>query len=135
MKTLIVDDDYVVRKKLGTIMQSVGPCEMVDTGAAAVEAFKKAWEHWAPFDLITLDVGMPDMDGTEILYNIREMENTKNVPDDKKVKVFMVSGYSDKDTVITSIQAGCDDYIKKPFNKDIILAKIRACGLAHHLGA
>ena len=133
MKILIVDDDHVVRKKLSTIMETFGNCESVETGKAAVEAFRQAWENWAPFDLITLDISMPDMDGTEVLYEIRDIETKKNVPDDKKAKVFVVSSHSDKDTVITSIQAGCDDYIKKPFKRDFILQKIKDCGMGHHL--
>ncbi|MBN1840943.1 MAG: response regulator [Deltaproteobacteria bacterium] len=133
MKILVVDDDYVVRKKLSTIMESVGKCESVETGEAAVEAFRRAWENWAPFDLIMLDISMPDMEGTEVLYTIRDMERKKNIPDDKKAKIIMVSGYSDKDTVITSIQAGCDDYIKKPFRRDVILQKIKNCRLGHHI--
>ena len=129
MKILVVDDDVVIRKKLGAIMESFGQCKTVESGKAAIEAFSKAWDQWAPFDLITLDISMPDMDGTIVLYSIRDMEREKKVREDKKAKIFMVTGSSDKDTVVTSIQAGCDDYITKPFKKDLILEKIRNCGL------
>jgi len=133
MNILVVDDDYAVRKKLSAIMESLGQCESVETGAAAVKAFSKAWENWSPFDLVTLDVSMPDMDGTEVLHTIREMETERNIPEEKRVKIFMVSGYSDKDTVITSIQAGCDAYIRKPLKRDVILQKMKDCGLGHHI--
>jgi two-component system chemotaxis response regulator CheY len=133
MRILIVDDENAARKKLSTIMESLGDCEAVETGKAAVEAFKRALESGTPFDLVTLDVSMPEMDGTEVLYEMREVEKKKNIPKDKRAKIFMVSSYSDKDTVITSVQAGCDDYIKKPFKRDYILGKIRKCSLGHPL--
>jgi two-component system chemotaxis response regulator CheY len=124
VKTLVVDDELVSRKKLQKIMEGLGECEAVESGTAAIAAFKKAWESWAPFDLITLDIAMPEMVGTEVLYTIREIEKEKNIPKEKQVKILMVTVLSDKDTVITSIQAECDDYIVKPFDRETIIEKI-----------
>jgi putative nucleotidyltransferase with HDIG domain len=124
IKTLIVDDELVSRKTMQKIMESFGECEAVDSGKAAISAFKKAWENWTPFDLITLDVSMPDMDGTEVLYEIREIEKEKGVPKEKQIKILMVTSHSDKDTITTCIQAECDDYIVKPFDKETISKRI-----------
>ncbi len=74
--------------------------------------------------MITLDIDMPGMDGTETLFEIREMENKKKVPKDKQVKVLMVTSHSHRDYVITSIQAGCNDYVVKPFTKDKVIKKL-----------
>ena len=124
VKILVVDDELVSRKKMEKIMESLGECETVDSGKAAISVFKKAWENWTPFDLITLDVSMPDMDGTEVLYEIREIEKENKVPKEKQVKVLMVTSHSDKDTIITCIQAECDAYVVKPFDKEAIIDKI-----------
>ncbi len=124
MKILIVDDELVSRKKMQKIMESFGECDAVDSGKAAMSAFKKAWESWTPFDLITLDVSMPDMDGTEVLCELKEIEKEKGIPKEKQVKILMVTSSSDKDTIITCIQAECDDYAVKPFDKEIISEKI-----------
>ncbi len=67
MKTLIVDDERVSRAKMKKILESFGECEAVDSGKAAIDYFKRARENRAPFDQITLDIAMPDMDGTEVL--------------------------------------------------------------------
>jgi len=124
MKTLVVDDELVSRKKMQKIMVSLGECQAVDSGKTAISAFKKAWECWSPFYLITLDVNMPEMDGTEVLYEIRKIEKEKKVPKEKQVKILMVTSSSDKDTIITCIQAECDDYVVKPFDKKTVIEKI-----------
>jgi two-component system chemotaxis response regulator CheY len=128
MKALVVDDELVSRKKLQKIMESLGECEAVESGSAAIAAFQKALENGMPFDLITLDVLMPKMDGTEVLYTIREIEKEKKIPKEKQVKILMVTSHSDKDTFITSIQAGCDDYIVKPFDREVIINKLQKIG-------
>lgn len=124
MKILVVDDELVSRKKMQVIMEGIGECKAVESGAEAVAAFKSAWESWAPFDLITLDIVMPDMDGTEVLADIRQIETERNIPKDKKVTIFMVTSQSEKDTIITCVQAGCDDFITKPFNRETVTKKL-----------
>lgn len=124
MKILVVDDEMVSRCKPQKIMLNFGQCQAVESGAAALTAFKDAWAHWTPFDLMTLDVVMPGMDGMETLFEIRKMESQNGVATHNRVKVLMVSGQSKRDTVITCIQAGCDDYIIKPFDLQLVRQKI-----------
>jgi len=129
MRILVVDDEIVSRKKMQIIMEGFGESEAVGSGVAALGAFEKAWENLAPFDLISLDISMPDMDGTEVLCKIRKIEKGKKVSKEQLVKVMMVTSHSDKDTVITCMQAGCDDYIAKPFDRETILKKFEKLGL------
>jgi two-component system chemotaxis response regulator CheY len=129
MNILIVEDELVSRTKLEQIMVAIGKCTAVESGKAAIKKVVRAWEKYKPFDLITIDVGMPEMDGTEVLCRIRELEDKKGIPDKKRAKIFMVTAHSDRDTVIAAIQAGCDDYISKPFNINIIIEKLKKHGL------
>ena len=124
MKILVVDDELVSRKKMQKIMDGLGECAAAASGGEALNLFKQAMESGAPFDLVTLDVVMPGMDGTEVLYEIREIERRKHPPKEKRTKILMVTSQSDKDTVITCIQAQCDDYIVKPFDREKIMKKI-----------
>ncbi len=101
-----------------------GECKAVDNGETAIAVFKKAMESITPFDLITLDISMPGMDGTETLYKIREIEKEKSIPKEKRVKILMVTVHSDKDTIIKCIQAECDGYILKPFSEKTIIERI-----------
>ena len=122
MKCLIVDDDIVSRKKMEKILENVGECETTENGMDALAAFGNACEKNLPFDLVTLDVNMPGMDGTEVLENIRRME--KEMARDLRVKVLMVTANSDSETVLSCIQSACDDYVVKPFDRNKILQKI-----------
>jgi len=124
MKILVVDDELVSRKKMQKIMVNFGECEEFESGSEAITAFKKALENRTPFDLITLDIVMPELDGIEVLFEIREIENLKNIPEEKQVKILMVTSHSDRDNIITSIQAGCNDYIVKPFDREMVIEKL-----------
>ena len=110
-------------------MESFGKITEVETGSLALAHFMKAIDRNVPFDLITLDIGMPYMDGTEVLYKIRDVENKKKISEEKRVKIIMVTAQSDKDSIITCLQAGCNDYVVKPFNADIVQTKLEKLGL------
>ena len=129
MRILIVDDEVVSRKKMHKILESIGKCDTAENGQEALEKFYDCANQGRFYHLITLDVSMPDMDGLEVLKLIREFEIKNNVPKDKIVKILMVTANSDKKTVIDSIGAGCDNYIVKPFNKDVVSEKFTALGL------
>ena len=130
MRILVVDDELVSRKKMKKIMTAFGQCVAVENGADALKAFEEAIVKGEPFDLITLDVSMPAMDGTEVLFEIRMIEQQKNIAKESKVKVIMVTGQSDKDLVITCMQAGCDGYVVKPFDSEIMAEKIKQIGIS-----
>ena len=108
------------------ILVGFDECEVIDveSGSAAITAFKNASENGTPFDLITLDITMPEMDGTEVLFEIRGIEHQKKIPKEKQVKICMVTSHADKDSIITCIQAGCNDYILKPFDKETVIEKL-----------
>ncbi|NQU04426.1 MAG: HDOD domain-containing protein [Syntrophaceae bacterium] len=124
MKILVVDDELVSRKKLQKILSNLGECEAVGGGKVAVAAFKKALKEGDPFDLVTLDIVMPEMDGTEALVELRELEIEIGVPEEGKAVIMMVTSHGDKDNIVTSISAGCDNYIIKPFDKKTIFDKL-----------
>ena len=116
MKVLIVDDEQVSRKMLRGFLTAVAVCEEAQNGREAVNAFRQAWESWSPFDVMTLDVEMPVMGGQEALREIRELEKSKNVPIDKQLKVLMVTMHQDRETILSCIESGCNDYITKPLD-------------------
>ena len=129
MRCLVVDDEVVSRSKMQKILSQYGHCHAVESGQEALTYFMECWAKWQPLDLITLDVKMPEMDGDEVLFSIREMEGKKGVQDRHKARILMVSSLKDKDTVVTCIQAGCDNYVMKPFNSEDIKDKLIKLGL------
>ncbi len=129
MKVLIVDDQLVSRMKIAKIMQGFCEADAADCGQAALDLYRRSLAANTPYDLITLDVSMPDMDGRKVLQMIRKLEFQHGVSPHRQVKVLMITSSSDKDTVLSSIQAGCDDYLVKPLNRETIAAKLEKFGL------
>lgn len=130
MKILVVDDELVSRSKMQKIMESFGECEAVTSGAEAVAAFSGAWETGLPFDVISLDIVMPDMDGIAVLEKMREIEREKGIPRGKQVKIMMVTSHSDTENVVASMKAGCNNYIVKPFDRERVLQKLSNLGFS-----
>lgn len=128
MKSLVVDDELVSRKKMMKIITDFGQCEGVKNGKAAVSAIKTSLEEWKPYQLITLDVSMPDIDGTEVLNVIRKLETERGLDEEEKAKILMVTSHSDIETV-KACAGKCDGYVVKPFNKDIMVEKMKKIGL------
>ena len=124
MRILVVDDELVSREKMKVIMAPLGECLAVDRGSAAVQAFQKAWADLAPFDLICLDLNMPGMNGLEVLAAIRNLEADMKLSPEARVRIIMVTGRSDVQSVRSSLQAGCDDYLVKPFDQKSLFKKV-----------
>jgi two-component system chemotaxis response regulator CheY len=129
MRILVVDDDAPNRKLLTDIASKMGECEGAEGGQEALSAFKKAWEDWRPFNLIFLDVLMPDVDGREVLLKIREIEKEKKVSEQHQVRVIMVTGVSEEETVLDCLRNGCDEFIVKPIDILLVLEKMKKLGL------
>ncbi len=124
MKILVVDDEFISRKKLEVIMQNFGFCETAKSGDEAVRLFEGALESNRPFDVIALDISMPDLGGLGVLEKVREIEKTRNLSLEESVKIIMVTSRSDKESVLSSMNGGCNEYIVKPFNWKIIFSKL-----------
>jgi len=129
MRVLIVDDEMVSRTKLELIMENYGECRTADHGDEALAAFHEA--HWdgRPFDLIMLDINLPGMDGIQLLSAIRNAERKLDIDKPDRAKILMTSSYRDKDRIVASIRSGCDDYIGKPFDLNLLREKLANLGL------
>jgi putative nucleotidyltransferase with HDIG domain len=121
---LIVDDEIASRTKMRAILSTFGVCEDVDNGKDAVESFKNALRYNRPFTIIALDINMPEMDGSGVLELIREEEAKRKTAPSDRVKVIMVTASSDRDSLVTCVQLGCDDYLIKPFTRETLSKKI-----------
>ena len=125
MKILIVDDEYVSREKAVAILSQFGECSTATSGKDALLAFNLAHDEGLPFDLMTLDISMPDMDGLTVLHLIRRGEQARNISLGRGLKVIMLTASQDSKTIMTSFREGCEAYLVKPFNKDNILGALK----------
>jgi two-component system, chemotaxis family, chemotaxis protein CheY len=129
MKTLIVEDDFTSRLLLQKILSPYGESHIAVNGKEAIEAFMVAWAEGRLYDLICLDIMMPEMDGQEVLKRIRNMEDLEGVLPGRGVKVIMTTALKDKENVFTAFNEQCDAYLIKPVDKANLLGKIREFGL------
>jgi two-component system KDP operon response regulator KdpE len=110
---LIVDDEPQIRKLLKITLNDEGyKTEDSENGAQAVRLAASIKP-----DLILLDLGLPDMDGKEVIDTVREWS---------QVPIIVCSVRDGDDEVIDALGRGADDYVTKPFNPDILIARIEA---------
>ncbi len=114
-KILLIDDDEDLREALSEQLIMTEDFDVFE-GANGMEAMEKVKE--AIYDLIILDVGLPDTDGRELCRLMRKQG--------VKSPVLMLTGHdSDADTIL-GLDAGANDYVTKPFKFPVLLARIRA---------
>jgi len=129
MKCLIVEDDFTARKLLQVYLSDYGDCFVAVNGNEAVQAVQGAFEENLPYDLICLDILMPEMDGYETLKAIRQIEKEQGIDEADRVKVIMTTVLSDYDNVTKAFRTGCESYIVKPVTKESLLREIEKLGL------
>jgi two-component system chemotaxis response regulator CheY len=129
MKTLIVDDEFTSSLLLQQRLKPYGECHIAVNGREAVDAFRKALDEGTPYDLICMDIMMPEMDGQAALKEIRRMEEARGIISIHGVKVIMATSMDDSRDVLDAFKSLCDGYIIKPVDKTKLLDYIRAFGL------
>ncbi len=129
MKCLIVEDDFTARKLMKRYLSSYGDCDIAVDGNEAVEAFTQAMDKKEPYDLICLDIMMPNMDGREALKHIRQIESEHGISGLDCVKVIMTTALGDPKSVMGSFREGCEAYIVKPVKKEKLLQEMQNLGL------
>ncbi|MBF0107944.1 MAG: response regulator [Magnetococcales bacterium] len=130
MRILIADDDDSSRRLLEGILSPYGECVMAETSLQAVDLFREGYDRGDPFELVCLDIMMPDMDGQVALAQMRDIEKGKKIsPNDQSI-VIMVTALNSMQTVISSFdKGGCNAYLTKPVTKRSLLEKIKKYGL------
>ena len=125
MKTLIVEDDFTSRILLQELLKSYGPLHVAVNGKEALEAVRSSLETGEPYNLICMDIQMPEMDGHSALKEIRTMEEAKGYTLNNRSKIFMTTVLADKDNIMEAIKGQCDYFLAKPIQKKTLLKELR----------
>lgn len=113
---LVVDDDSLCRDLLAHHLQNAGhTITRAEDGSAALEFILKN-----SYDLILLDISMPGMDGLKVLSMIRKVKSASDLP------VMMATAMDDSSLVVWAMKLGANDYVTKPFDLPVVLARVRA---------
>jgi adenylate cyclase len=117
-RILVVDDhdDNLYALRLRLEREGYGDVVTAENGREALERLASR-----PFDLVLLDIQMPELDGYQVLARMKADPTLRHVP------VIMISAVSELESVVRCIELGADDYLPKPFNGVILRARVHAC--------
>jgi len=114
MRVLLIEDDSATAKSIEIMLRSEGyVCDCADLGEDGLEIGKLY-----DYDLIVLDLMLPDIDGYEVLRRLRAAK--------VQTPILILSGLSEPDQKVKGLGFGADDYLTKPFDKDELVARIQA---------
>jgi len=114
---LVVDDNEMNRDMLCHLLQSEGrKTSVAENGRQALDMIKEK-----PFDLVLLDIMMPEMDGYQVLEQLKSDAALRDIP------VIVLSALDEIESVVKCIEMGAEDYLPKPFDPVLLRARIGAC--------
>src|SRR5438128_8190883 len=111
---LIIDDEEEIRESLQTLLELEG--YEVETAANGEQGLSKLGDR--PFDLLLLDLALPDKNGIELLPEIRAL--------DQQISVIMITAYGTVEDAVRAMQAGAANFLQKPWDNEKLLADVRA---------
>ena len=112
-RILVIDDDNALREMVGIVLDAEGfEVSYHDAGSGALEVFKAGQP-----DLVLLDVMLPGKDGIAVCGEIRAVSGTP---------IIMLTAKTESDDVVRGLEAGADDYVVKPFDPVVLIARIKA---------
>ncbi len=129
MRILIVDDSHIIREAMVDILKEYGRCDLAPNGEIAVSLFEEAHKNGLAFDLVTMDIEMPNMNGQQAVNRIRAIEQSLNIAAEKAVKILMSTSRDELSMVSASYYEGCDGYINKPPTAEKIKQALNSLGI------
>lgn len=130
MRALIVDDDFYSRNMIHEILRPHAHCDIAVNGEEAIEAFRRGLRGGLPYDLICLDLLMPELDGQQALREIRAIEKDHDVAPQNEAKVVVTTMLDDeKETHDAFFLGGATSYLVKPIDEDKLLGECKSLGL------
>lgn len=129
MRILIAEDDHASRRFLSKFLSVYGECDITVDGMEALEAYMMALNEGKPYDLVCLDIMMPELDGVKTLKAIRDIEKEKRIEESGRAKIIMTTALDGTDTVLNAFETGCEAYAAKPINTEKFINVMRKLSL------
>ena len=125
MRSLIVEDEPTSAMVMQTFMATFGEAQISPNGREALERFEKALDDALPYDLVCLDILMPELDGKKVLARIREIETERQILGSKAVKIIMTTAVSQSHEIQSAFKHGCEAYLIKPIIKEKLISYLQ----------
>ena len=120
MKALVVDDSRAMRNIVKKIVSSIGfETDEAENGQIALDAINS----FPNYDVVLLDWNMPVMSGLEFVVEARKL------PQHENLKIVMVTTESEPEKMVRALMAGVDEFVMKPFTKEVLIEKLNLIGV------
>jgi len=129
MKCLIVEDDLLAVKLMKKYLEDYADCDTAGDGHEAIAAFRRSIEEKSPYDLVCLDIMLPEMDGHAILQVLRQIEDEHGIEGMGRAKVIMTTALRDLDNVRGAFKEGCEVYLVKPIEQNKLVRELEGLDL------
>jgi two-component system, chemotaxis family, chemotaxis protein CheY len=127
MKSLIAEDDTTNRRLLQTFLSRYGGCDIALDGKEAVNAVRLARENHQSYDLVCMDLRMPQMDGQEAIREIRKQEAAAGV--ERAAKIIVTTVHTEAEDITGALLGRCNAYLVKPIEIARLKKELKALGL------
>lgn len=129
MKMLVMEDEFVSRNVLTEILAPYGQVDAAENGREALTKFQSALQSGEKYDIVFLDIMVPEMNGQDVLRNMREIEQQNGVFALAGAKVVMTTALGDFNNVKTAFKNQCEAYLIKPLDRDKVINTLQGLGI------
>ena len=124
MKTLVIDAEEALKESICNIFATKGACDSANDGNMGLELIKQAFNLNSPYELIILDIVLPEVDGHTIIKKIRAWELAGNIDPLMEAKIVVMSRRRDEPTILQAFRNGATGWINKPASAEDVMLKL-----------
>jgi len=133
MRSLVAEDDVTNRVLLQKFLSRFGQCDIAFNGKDAVNAIRAARQERQSYDLVCMDLRMPEMDGNKAIHEIRAQEAAECVYN--PVIIIVTTSCSDTESIKGALLGPCNAYLVKPINTARLLDELKKLGMIKKMEA
>jgi two-component system chemotaxis response regulator CheY len=130
VRSLIVDDSQTIRKLIFEMLSALGDCDMAKDGVEALDYFHQSLTEAKPYNVICLDLIMPNIDGQAVLREIRETERGLGITFEDRSRIIIITSQGDLTNVLKAAHWKADGFLVKPFKREQLFLKLKELGLS-----
>lgn len=132
MRILVVDDEFVSREKLTALLSPYGECDAAPDGQTALKMIADAYREYRPYELVTMDLNMPDISGHVAVQEMRNWEHAnQQYSNGFAAHVLIITATREIREVMESFDKGAESYIVKPVNPENVAEAIMQINFEH----
>ncbi len=125
IRALIVEDVFLIQRVIERFIEPYGTFRVSNNGRSALKEYAEYFFNGDAFNLVCLDIYLPEVNGLEVLKHIRDFEKEIRLSEEERSKIIIISSVTHPGTIQQAYDLGCDYYITKPFSKDDILKALK----------